>query len=283
MLVSHLGVFFAWFCNFTRCSEQKLRDHFDVLITAFDGFDLKGDGLLSSDQFRLGLTKFSPSPTKDAAIGSMFNITEVNALRDTLLKIHEAYRAEKKSSVRARLRDDLSSYMYWKVLFSTFTGVTTAMALLSFEVDLWAMYGVLSFALNFIPTLGGLITSILTIPMLMLDPDVDFLEAVVAFCCVIGVHALVSSAIEPITFGRRYEVHPVAVVVALTVWISLWGFVGALVSTPFLIVLRIVLQDQRHPVAQGLFSLIRGRPGEPYSLPSASGAPPHFAIHYVNS
>ena len=244
------------------CSEQKLREHFDALITAFDGFDLKGDGLLSSDQFRLGLTKFSSSSvTEDIAIeSSMFNITEVNALRDTLLKIHEAYRAEKKSSVRARLRDDLSSYMYWKVLFSTFTGVTTAMALLSFEVDLWAMYGVLSFALNFIPTLGGLITSLLTIPMLMLDPDVDFLGAVVVFCCVIGVHVLVSSAIEPVTFGRRYEVHPVAVVVALTIWVSLWGFIGALVSTPFLIVLRIMLQDQRHPVAQGLFSMIRGRP-----------------------
>ena len=100
----------------------------------------------------------------------VFNITEVNALRDALLKIHEAYRDEKKSTFRARLRDDLSSYMYWKVLFSTITGVSTALALLGFQVDLWAMYGVLSFALNFIPTLGGLIMSLLTIPMLIVDP-----------------------------------------------------------------------------------------------------------------
>ena len=88
----------------------------------------------------------------------------------------------------------------------------------------------------------------------------DFLEAVAAFCCVLGVHGLVSSVIEPIIYGRRYEVHPVAVVVALTIWVSLWGFIGALISTPFLIFLRITLEDQVHPVAQGLFSIIRGRP-----------------------
>jgi AI-2 transport protein TqsA len=89
---------------------------------------------------------------------------------------------------------------YWKVLFSTITGVSTALTLLGFEVDLWAMYGVLSFVLNFIPTLGGFAACLLTIPMLVLDPDVDsVLVGVAAFLCVLGVHLLVGGVLEPVT------------------------------------------------------------------------------------
>ena len=76
-------------------------------------------------------------------------------------------------------------------------------------------------------------------------------------------------------FGRRYQVHPVAVVVALVVWVSLWGFIGALVSTPFLILLRIILEEQRHPVAQGFYRILRGRIRANSSAANGNGAADH--------
>ncbi len=232
--------------------QNKLRDNYDVFIAAFDEFDVHGDGLLSPDEFRLGLTRF---------VKGFFNIDEINALRDALIRLHEAYRLEKRSSIRGRIQNNLSSYMLMKVSFSAVTGLAMAFILLVFDADLWAMYGVISFVLNFIPTLGGLIACLLTVPILVIDPDIDFYRGVLCFTMVVGIHLLVAAVLEPVSFGRQYQVHPVAVLISLMLWVSLWGFVGAFLSTPFLIIVAIALEGQPHPLAKGLFRAIRGNMG----------------------
>jgi len=232
-----------------RSIQRKLREHYDVFVTAFDEFDVHGDGLLSPDEFRIGLTRF---------VKGFFNITEINKLRDALIELHEAYRLKKQTTFKQRVLDDISSYMYWKVTFSALTGGAMALTLGMFQVDLWGMFGVLSFVLNFIPTLGGFIACLLTLPILVIDPDLDFYTSMAAFFVVVGIHLLIGTVLEPITFGRRYQVHPIAVVISLTVWVSMWGVVGAFISTPFLIVITIGLEGQPHPVAKGLFRAIKG-------------------------
>eukprot|EP01047_Picozoa_sp_COSAG01_P023740 COSAG01_NODE_1445_length_10281_cov_33.445099_9_plen_123_part_00 len=101
--------------------ETKLRENYPIIIDAFDEFDSKGDGLLSSDEFRLGFLKLAKAGDRQSrrniyrgvpGATALFNITEINALRDAMLKLHEAYRQEKRGTFKIRVRDDLSSYMY---------------------------------------------------------------------------------------------------------------------------------------------------------------------------
>lgn len=246
--------------------QRKVRENYDILISAFDQFDVQGDGLLSPDEFRLGLTRFELDESK------IFNINEINDLAMALTRLHEDYRLQKQSTFRARVQKGLSSYMLMKVTFSAVTGLAMALTLLFFDADLWATYGVISFVLNFIPTLGGLIACLLTVPILLIDPDIHFYKGLFCFACVVGIHLLVATVCEPVTFGRQYQVHPVAVLISLMLWVSLWGIVGAFLSTPFLIIVAIGLEHQPHPVAKGLFRAIRGNVGS--ELPGESTAVP---------
>ena len=234
--------------------QNKIRENYDLFITAFDEFDEGGDGLLSLEEFRIGLLKF----VRARFATGFFNIDEINQLKGALERLHEAYRLEKQSTIRARIQNDLSSYMIMKVTFSGFTGLAMAFILLIFNADLWAMYGVISFVLNFIPTLGGMVACLLTLPILVIDPDIDFYRGLLCFAMVVGIHLLVATVLEPVTFGHQYQVHPVAVLISLMLWVSLWGFVGAFVSTPFLIIVAIALEDQPHPLAKGLLRAIQG-------------------------
>jgi hypothetical protein len=47
------------------------------------------------------------------------------------------------------------------------------------------------------------------------------------------------------------------------------------VSTPFLILLRIILEEQRHPVAQGFYRILRGRIRAKSSAANGNGAADH--------
>jgi predicted PurR-regulated permease PerM len=92
--------------------------------------------------------------------------------------------------------------------------------------------------LNFIPYLGaitgmalvgavGLVTYP-TLTLAALPPLAYFL-----------VHLTESLVITPLTLGRRLELNPVAILVALAFGGWMWGIVGALISVPLLVVIKV--------------------------------------------
>ena len=79
------------------------------------------------------------------------------------------------------------------------------------------------------------------------------------------------TVVEPCLFGRNLEIHPVVIMLALALWYSLWGMVGALFAVPITAVLKIILQQLEHPYAEVFLDLLELR------LPrilEASVAPP---------
>ena len=89
---------------------------------------------------------------------------------------------------------------------------------------LWA---VLHFLLNFIPTAGPIIATVIPLPMILLDPDLSASAKIAAFAGPSAVHFLVGNFVEPVAFGSTMDLHPVTVLLALALWYSLWGRVAA--------------------------------------------------------
>ena len=61
------------------------------------------------------------------------------------------------------------------------------------------------------------------------------------------VHFLVGNVVEPAIFGHSMELHPVVVLLSLTLWYALWGVTGAILAVPIVAVLRIVVSHNSHP------------------------------------
>lgn len=130
-------------------------------------------------------------------------------------------------------------YVGVKTLCSTLAGLGTFVLLHVVGLDFAETWGLLTFALNFIPTIGA----ILAIALPSLVASVQF-EALGPFLIVfLGcglVQFLVGGVLEPAIMGRRLNLAPFMVIVSLVVWGTIWGLAGAFLSVPMTVCLLIV-------------------------------------------
>jgi predicted PurR-regulated permease PerM len=104
------------------------------------------------------------------------------------------------------------------------------------------MWGVLACALNFLPYIGPMImTAALFVAGLVVFPSLG--QALIAPGFFVGLATLEGHFVTPNIVGRRLELSPLLVFIALVFWTWLWGPVGALLATPLLIAGMVVLND----------------------------------------
>lgn len=73
------------------------------------------------------------------------------------------------------------------------------------------------------------------------------------------IQVVVANFIEPIVFGKRLNLHPVAVLFALVFWYMMWGVAGAFLSVPIMSVLKILALNMDNPTAQWFARLLEGQ------------------------
>jgi predicted PurR-regulated permease PerM len=104
------------------------------------------------------------------------------------------------------------------------------------------MWGVLACALNFLPYVGPLIMAVaLFVAGLVVFPSLG--HALIAPAFFVGVATLEGHFVTPNIVGRRLDLSPLLVFIALVFWTWLWGPMGALLATPLLIAGMVVLND----------------------------------------
>lgn len=166
-------------------------------------------------------------------------------------------RKREKHVVLYTIERQLQLYITLKVAISTLCGVTHAFILRGCGVDLAAVFGVLTFLLNFIPTVGLLIAVVLPLPIIYLAPT-DGYSKLLALVAPYAMSFAVSNFVEPSLFGNRLNLHPVVVLFALVFWNMLWGITGALLSVPIISATKIILINMQHPTAQWTAALLEG-------------------------
>jgi hypothetical protein len=167
-----------------------------------------------------------------------------------------------RGSLRARIDDQIGRYIGIKTLISAFQGalVYAIMGPYGCKVRMAHVFGVIHFILNFIPTAGPIIATIVPLPVVILDPALSVSSKIAAFVGPTVVHFLVGNFLEPLVFGSSMELHPVIVLLSLALWFALWGVPGAILAVPITAVLRIVLGAvSHHPYAAVVISILEGR------------------------
>jgi predicted PurR-regulated permease PerM len=125
--------------------------------------------------------------------------------------------------------------------------VATAIAWLAgFPYPLF--WGALSFVLNYLAFIGPLILT-----ALMLGAGVTTADTAFAALWPVSVYALIhlieGNVLTPSLVGRRLTVSPFLVFLSFVFWLWLWGPVGAILSTPLLLIAMVmveVLSAYRH-------------------------------------
>jgi AI-2 transport protein TqsA len=160
------------------------------------------------------------------------------------------------SGIIWRIEERVQRYILVTVGISTLTGVLVGSTLSILGVQFAALFGFLAFLLNFIPNLGGIITTLLPLPIIWLSPDLSISVKVLALAIPGGIQVLVGSFIQPKTLGSSLDLHPVVLLLALLFFTMIWGVPGAFLATPLTAVIKIVFE--KIPATSALAAVLAG-------------------------
>ena len=154
----------------------------------------------------------------------------------------------------------VTNYVALKTVLSAMTGIIVALILWALGVKLAAIWGILSFVLNFIPNVGSMIAMFLPMPIVIVDPGLEDWQKVLAFLGPALVQLIVGNVWEPMVFGKSLNLTAISILMALVFWTSVWGLMGAILSVPLLAIQKISLTHANHPLAKYFLTLIREDP-----------------------
>jgi predicted PurR-regulated permease PerM len=148
------------------------------------------------------------------------------------------------------------------LLVRTLMSVTTGLLVWGFAalvgLPLPAEWGVIAFALNYIPFIGPFIATVF--PTLFAIAQFESWQmAVIVFACLNLIQFLVGSYLEPRIAGSALSISPFLVLFAVFFWTFVWGIAGAFIGVP--IVIAALTLCEQHPSSRWIADLLGG-PGE---------------------
>lgn len=159
--------------------------------------------------------------------------------------------------VALEIENMIKMYINLKTALSFGTGVLTAIILLICNVPLAAIFGLMAFMLNYIPNVGSIIAMMCPVPIIILDENMSTTMKIIAFSGPALVQGYVGNALEPAVFGKSLNMTEMSVLLALVFFAGLWGLSGAVLSVPFLGIMKIVAHHTEHPLAKHFLGLVR--------------------------
>ena len=166
-----------------------------------------------------------------------FILLEVGTFRD---KLRIAFGNREWADRLGRITLELRRYLVIKFWISLATGTWLGIWVALLGLDFPFLWGVIAFAMNFIPNIGSILASFPPI-VLGLVQGGPFLALMVAIAF-LTVNMLLGNLLEPQLQGRRLGLSTLVVFLSLMFWGWLLGPVGMLLSVPLTTAARIVFE-----------------------------------------
>ncbi len=153
-------------------------------------------------------------------------------------------RRTKALALMQRIDRDIHTYLGVKTIVS-FTSAILAYALMRFVgLDFAEFWALLVFVLHFIPTFGVIVAVFLPTALALVQFDYSGPVLIIGIG-LIAIAQVMGSIVEPNIMGESLNLSPLAVIMALIFWGTLWGITGAFLCVPLTVILVIILSNFR--------------------------------------
>jgi len=148
--------------------------------------------------------------------------------------------SEKKRALRVvyDVEREISHYLLTVAVINVGLGTVIGLGLWGLGMPNPLVWGAVAALLNFLPYVGALITIVLVTIIALISFD-SISYALLAPAFVLLCDIVEGQFVTPMVVGRRLEINPVAIFIAIAFWSWLWGFVGALMAVPLLVVIKV--------------------------------------------
>jgi AI-2 transport protein TqsA len=152
----------------------------------------------------------------------------------------------------ARIDREVQRYAAVKTLTNLLIGLLVAAVLEIFGIRFAVLFGVLAFFLNYVPTLGAIVS--VALPVLLatfLEGGID-VKVVAVLVLLAAIHAALQRLLERRLMGKTVRLSPLLVLFSLFFGAWLWGIPGMILAVPALTAGRIVFEniDELRPVGR---------------------------------
>ena len=169
-----------------------------------------------------------------------FMLTEQGTFKNKIREIFpEQQRQSSIMSILSHAQEDIEKYLWIKTLTSILTSVVSYFVLRLVGVDFAIFWAFTIFMLNYIPTVGSVIATLFPAVLALIQFD-TFGPFLIVLFGVGAIQLVVGNALEPKLMGNSLNVSPLVVMLSLTLWGSIWGIAGALLSVPITVMLLII-------------------------------------------
>ncbi|EPF17617.1 Transport of quorum-sensing signal protein [Cedecea davisae] len=169
----------------------------------------------------------------------VFMLIEVPQLPRKLQQLMS--RPEEGMGAIQRALDSVSHYLVLKTAISIVTGIVVWGMLAALEVRFAFIWGLLAFALNYIPNIGSVIAAIPPVVQVLVFNGLY--EALIVVAGYLVINLVFGNILEPRMMGRGLGLSTLVVFLSLIFWGWLLGPVGMLLSVPLTIAVKIALEQ----------------------------------------
>lgn len=134
---------------------------------------------------------------------------------------------------------EISRYLFTVTVINSCLGIAVGTGLWWLGIPNALVWGVAAAVLNFLPYIGAMMELAL-VAIISLATFDSLAYALLAPAYVLLCNIMEGQFITPMLVGRRLELNTVAVFVSISFWSWIWGFIGALLAVPLLVVIKVI-------------------------------------------
>lgn len=134
---------------------------------------------------------------------------------------------------------DVQRFLGIKTLVSLVTGLLAGILCKLCGLDFYVLWGIVAFAMNYIPVIGSVIAGIPPAILAVLAYDVP--RGIIVSVGYIVINVIIGNVMEPSLMGRRFGLSTLVVIVSVMFWGWLWGPAGMLLAVPMTMILKVAV------------------------------------------
>lgn len=139
-----------------------------------------------------------------------------------------------------RINRQTSRYLVVKSLISLVTGILFYLAAVATRLDFPFVWGVLAFILNFIPSIGSVIITLLAVLVAILQFFPNYVNIVFVAILMLSIQVVLGNILDPRMQGNQLNLSPFFILVSLVFWGYIWGIVGMFLAVPLTSIIQII-------------------------------------------
>ncbi|MBN2626630.1 MAG: AI-2E family transporter [Spirochaetales bacterium] len=136
----------------------------------------------------------------------------------------------------------ISTYMVIKSAISLATALIVFLICTIMQIRFAFLWSVITFFLNFVPSIGSIIATIPPVIMAFIQYD-TFTPMIVTLSLLTATQMTIGNFLDPKIMGDRLRLNTVTVVFGLVFWGYVWGIPGSLLSVPMMVCVKLMLEQ----------------------------------------